>query len=286
MSSPPPPIASIYETEDDLTPVRVAQSWLPTQDRPAPPPLPPVPLAKKPESPPAKTAEPFRPTQRPPVAFLTVCDDGRTDGELIRLRAERFTIGRNTGDLLLPHDEQVSGRHVEITRQAGPGGWRWVVTDLQSTNGLFVRVSRAALSDRVEFLVGSGRYRFEAEVGPGNTVDYQPDAPSGSTRGWAIETASSPPALVELVPGGIGNRYVLTRPEYWIGTDSACAVARPDDPFCEPRHARVHRDGIGGWHVEHKKTTNGLWLRVPQIVAGKGCVFQIGEQRFRLVVEQ
>ena len=240
----------------------------------------------------APAASAWRPTARAPVALLTVCDDGRADGEVVRLRGDRFVIGRTEGHLTLPHDPLVSTRHAEVTRQQHGGTWRWVVTDLQSTNGLFVRLSRAGLSDRSELLVGRGRYRFDAPD-EGGTLDHVPGAPAppgGSTHGWAEAApgpglALRPPALTELVPGGIGNRIVLTRPEYWVGSDPACDVCRPDDPFCEPRHARVFFSPRGGWQADHPKTANGLWVRMPQMVVEKGALqFQVGEQRFRLRV--
>ena len=104
-----------------------------------------------------------RPGRRSP--FLTVFDDGRTDGEVIRLREPRFHIGRTEGDLRIPLDGRMSARHVEITYQNVGGLHRWVVTDLQSTHGLYVRVSRTVLADKAEFLVGNGRYRFDAPAG-------------------------------------------------------------------------------------------------------------------------
>src|SRR6185437_9364261 len=84
---------------------------------------------------PLASASPYRPTQRPPLALLTVLDDGKTDGEVVRLRTDRFVIGRTEGDLLIPHDQQISARHLEITRQRVNEKYRWVVTDLQSSNG-------------------------------------------------------------------------------------------------------------------------------------------------------
>jgi hypothetical protein len=42
-----------------------------------------------------RSATTFRPTVRPPVAMLMVFDDGKTDGELIRIRDHRFIIGRS-----------------------------------------------------------------------------------------------------------------------------------------------------------------------------------------------
>src|SRR5207244_10706659 len=120
-------------------------------------------------------SNPYRPTIRPPIALLTVFDDGKTEGQVIRLRGERFIIGRSEGDLLIPHDELISGRHVEITRHRLGNEHRWVITDLQTRNGLFIRVSRTVLTDKSEFLVGNGRYRFEAANSelPG-TVDFVP----------------------------------------------------------------------------------------------------------------
>ncbi len=241
-----------------------------------------------PQPAPVHKSVPFRPTRRPPVATLVVYDDGRTDGEAIHLRAARFVIGRTEGDLVIPHDDLISTRHVEITRQQVGGLWRWAITDLQSTNGLFIRVTRTVLADRTELLVGGGRYRFDAPgADPAGTLDHLPGdpPPAGSTHGWGDEPAPiRPPALTELTPGGIGNRVVLTRSEYWIGTDPACAVNRPDDPFCEPKHCRIFRGSNGAWHADHPKTLNGLWYRVPQVVVDRTIQFQIGEQRFRLRV--
>src|SRR5258708_5608129 len=99
------------------------------------------------------------------MAVLTALDDGRSDGEQFRLRDGRFVIGRSDGDLVIPHDGTISSRHVEITRQALGGQQRWVITDLQSTNGMFVRVSRTPLADKSELLVGKGRYRLLAPTG-------------------------------------------------------------------------------------------------------------------------
>lgn len=236
---------------------------------------------------PAKS-QAFRPLVRPPMAVLTVYDDGKSDGRVIRIMDNRFLIGRSEGDLLIPHDELISSRHLEITRLQVGGGWRWTLTDLQSTNGLYVRVSRTTLADRSEILVGSGRYRFDAPSGqPEGTVDHMPgDLPShGSTRGWAGQASPLlPPALTELIGGTVGNRILLMLPEYWIGSDPNCSICRQGDPFCEPRQTRIFRNAAGVWNAEHPKTLNGLWNRVAQVAVQNAVQFQIGEQRFRLTV--
>ena len=230
------------------------------------------------DHPPARTA-------RPPIANLTVFDDAKSEGEVVRIRTDRFVIGRSEGDLRIPHDELISARHVEVTRLRVGEAYRWVITDLQATNGLFVRVSRTVLADKAEFLVGKGCYRFEAptSVAP-NTVDFlPPDTPPASTRPWEVRSPTpEQPVLVELLAGTSGARIPLTNAEYWIGSDPVCAICRKGDPFVEPRHVRLYRDASGAWHAQNNKSANGLWYRVPQIMVDDACLFQIGEQRLRL----
>jgi pSer/pThr/pTyr-binding forkhead associated (FHA) protein len=189
------------------------------------------------------------------------------------------------GDLLIPHDQQISARHIEITRQRAGDKYRWIVNDLQSSNGLFLRVSRTALADKAEFLAGTARYRFE---GPGSnlpeTVDALPaDALHGGTQPLGIDAATLlHAALVELIGGKVLSRLPLTKAEYWIGSDPTCAICRSGDPFIELRHIRLYREANGSWHAQNNKTANGLWLKVPQVTVTDSCSFQIGEQRFRL----
>jgi pSer/pThr/pTyr-binding forkhead associated (FHA) protein len=244
--------------------------------------VPPEPVALRP-------AIPFRPMARPKVAMLTVCDDGKSDGEVIRIRGHRFIIGRTEGDLFIPIDGRISARHVEITLQTiGGVHHRWVITDLQSTHGLFVRVSRTRLDDQAEFLVGSGRYRLDApQYAAGvNTDDLANEPGFSQTHGWAdVTSPHRPPALTELLGHEIGNRVLLVKPEYWIGADPTCAICRADDPFCEPRHVRLYRKANGAWHAENNKTQNGLWVRMSQITVESLAQFQIGEQRFQLRVK-
>lgn len=229
----------------------------------------------------------YHPYLRPSVATLCVLDDGKPEGEIIRVRSDRFIIGRTEGDLLLPHDSLISSRHVEISRQRIGEQFRWVITDLQTTNGLFVRVSRTMLTDKCEFLVGSGRYRFEApKAAHLNAADHlKSNVQPGMTRPWGMDVAPSLcPVLVDVTAGQDGERLTLNKPECWIGSDPSCSIRRAVDPFVEPRHARLYRDEKGNWQAHHNKTLNGLWLRVPQVTVQDSCRFQIGEQRLRLTV--
>src|SRR5688572_15447617 len=102
----------------------------------------------------ADDTTPFRPTARPPMATLCIVDDGREDGDVLRLRGDRLVIGRSEGDLLIPHDTMMSARHAELARHFSKGRYRWYLIDLQSTNGTYVRAGSAPLDDGKEFLIG------------------------------------------------------------------------------------------------------------------------------------
>lgn len=72
---------------------------------------------------------------RTPTVVETHFDDGRRDGEVIRIRRDVTIIGRAQGDILIPHDEQISGRHAEIRRSEIDGEFQFTISDLSSTNG-------------------------------------------------------------------------------------------------------------------------------------------------------
>ncbi len=244
----------------------------------------PAPAAPAPEPEPDTLAD--RPQQRPPMALLCVLDDGKQDGEWVRLRGDQCLIGRVEGEVIIPHDVLMSSRHAEITRQKHKDGYRWVLTDLQSRNGTWVRIGNTVLRHQNELLIGRGQYRFEAaEVVSGPTtptVAAAPAVPAGGTMAWPSGvTAVGGSTLVDITPGGSGRRYPLTLPEYWIGRDPRlCAIAQPDDAYANPRHARLYRDARGQWTVENQRSVNGLWLRVEEIPLGGTCQFRLGEQRF------
>jgi hypothetical protein len=226
-------------------------------------------------------AETERPVLRPPTALLCVLDDGGSDGEWLRLRADVTVIGRSEGTLCLPHDALVSGRHAELVRQQGPNGYRWLLVDLQSTNGTFLRILSTVLRPDNEMIIGGGHYRFEA---PAPAPAANPSGAVPQTQPWSGAPAirSLVPSLVELSSAGPVNRFPLTLPEYWIGRDArSCAIVRPDDVLVNARHARLHRDAKGQWRIENNKSLNGLWLRVAEpMPLGGACQFRVGEQRF------
>lgn len=142
----------------------------------------------------------FRPTNRQPLAMLTILDDGsRDEGETIRVRDSRLTIGREKGDLTIPFDADISGQHAELRCQKQKGRFRWFLIDRKSTNGTFVRAFRASLSRETELIIGGRRYLFQLPE-PGNEVA---ETQALQTQAYRAPTRT---LLEQFIPALIGNR--------------------------------------------------------------------------------
>ena len=64
-----------------------------------------------------RRSSPVPPRLRPPTPILTIYDDGSEEGEVIRIRQDRFIIGRTEGDLIIPNDSQISSHHAESSNR-------------------------------------------------------------------------------------------------------------------------------------------------------------------------
>ena len=225
------------------------------------------------------------------MALLTVFDDGDDSGETIRLRAASFMIGRVEGDLIIPHDGGISGRHAELSHVGSRGASRgWYLRDLQSTNGTFVRASTVILFAEQEVLIGRIRFQFDPAATSAVPAAAPISGPADATRKWQGLSAKDiaalgKPSLVEMTPRGEGRRYPLAEPEVWIGRDPNQCTIVLNDATVDPRHARVHRDAKGRWVLENARATNALWVRAcRRFPIDRGGQFQCGEQRFAIKI--
>src|SRR5208283_55674 len=201
----------------------------------------------------------FRPVRRPSMAMLCLLDDGRQEGEWIRLRRDVTVIGRSEGEILIPHETEMSGRHLAITRQADKDRFRWFLNDLDSRNGSFARISKSILRHAQEMLLGGKRYRFNAASA---AVTQAPETASQGTRAFqSVQASDLIPSLVEITSHGEGQRLFLKQPENWIGRDPGqCSVVLANDMLVSPRHAKIFRDAKGVWYLENAGSRNGTWL--------------------------
>lgn len=224
---------------------------------------------------------PYRPANRQPLALLTVLDDGsREEGETIRIRDSKFVIGREKGDLSIPFDADLSGLHAELRCQKQKGRFRWFLIDRRSTNGSFVRAVRASLSRETELIIGGRRYLFQLPE-PGKEVA---DTDVLQTQAYRAPTRTMLEQFVpQLIETGVSGEAAATFSiggEVFIGGDSRCQVPIKDDPFINPKHARLYQDETERWMIEDQKSLNGVWIRVKKFAMDKQTEFLLGQQRF------
>ena len=224
----------------------------------------------------------FRPSLRPPVPVLTVLDDGSIEhGEDVRLRRERFSIGRTSGDVQLPNDPSISGTHAEIRRTAWKGGFQWHLHDLDSVNGTFVRCVRAVLHEKAILVLGARRFRLINPLRPdavplaGHDTNLMDGKHIPATVWPVLKEASTKPEAVS---------YSLRSDRLVIGRAGGGADIELDDPLLANRHAELKRLRDGTWMITAETTRNGIWVSVTAVALTPCSFFRCGEQRFRFVI--
>jgi hypothetical protein len=229
--------------------------------------------------PPHAVEQPYRPVNRPPVALLTILDDGSTTtGETVRIREPVCLIGRTEGSVVIPHDQSMSSRHAEIIREGAKPPYTWFLRDVGSTNGTFVRCDNAPLrADRL-LMLGSRRFRLHMPGGgpaalAGLHTAAEAHAANAADVPMLVETTvPTDPVCIRLV----GSRVAVGRP----GFDNHVEI---DDALLGSLHAVFTQAADGTWWVDAMPSRNGVWIQVHSVELTESCRFQCGEQRFVFV---
>jgi hypothetical protein len=224
----------------------------------------------------------FRPALRPPVPVLTVLDDGSMEqGEDIRLRRERLSIGRLSGDIQLPNDSAVSASHAEIRRTPWKGGFQWHLHDLESVNGTFVRCLRAVLHENAILILGSRRFRLRNPLRP---RAVQPSVLETNHLDGRHIPETVWPVLAEASTKAGAVEVPLRSERLVIGRAGGGADVELDDPLLANVHATLKRMRDGSWMIASETTRNGIWVSVSAVALTSYCFFRCGEQRFRFMI--
>ncbi|MCS6884376.1 MAG: zinc ribbon domain-containing protein [Acidobacteriota bacterium] len=92
------------------------------------------------------------------IPRLRLIQEGGGEGEIYNLTADETIIGRNSGNILFPHDGYMSGRHAKIVRK----GDKFILIDEGSRNGTFKRIDKETeLKSGDIILIGKQLFRFE-----------------------------------------------------------------------------------------------------------------------------
>lgn len=200
---------------------------------------------------------PFHPVIRPPMAVIKLYHDGGQSFNPYPIMSDRFLIGRQEGDLIIPHDVRMSSRHAEIHRRLESGAYHWYLVDQGSRNGTFVRAGRVALKNDDEIIIGKEYYRFISQNG-------------------AIGLAN--------VSGTPGEPWWFDSNTVWLGRDMPTGLSSlTNDEFVDKKHALLQLSSGGVWILKDTGSLNGIWYRVPEVELTRSCAFQLGEQRFGFV---
>ena len=227
---------------------------------------------KKVEPPPAEKTMLYSPAGAENVFKLVRRDlDGMPQEEYV-LGESRTTIGRAEGDITCPADAKMSRRHAEVRQEGG----RVLLTDLQSTNGVYRRLETArklAWGDVI--LVGNELLRFDPVAGPAEAT-ANPD----KTLYFGEEVKSGEFSLVD--PTGKVLRKIPVEKFPAVIGRGAVEISFPDDTGLEQRHAQVLERGDGLYLVD-MGTVRGVFLRIlAETELTEGDQFLTGEQIFEL----
>jgi pSer/pThr/pTyr-binding forkhead associated (FHA) protein len=216
-----------------------------------------------------------------PDAKLVVIGQDGTPGRSYPVPNGQCDIGRSQGSIQLANDMYVSPLHARIVYRSGA----FVVQDLESVNGVFVRLSgprELQTGDLV--LIGLEVLRFEtvseAEQRLGPAAD----------RGTQLFGSPAAPRHSRLcqrtVEGVTRDIFHLSRTETVIGREAGDIVFT-SDPFMSRRHAALSRDPrTNTFTLRDLGSSNGTYLAIHgEQRLSNGDHVRIGQHLFRLEVQ-
>ncbi|MFK8003441.1 MAG: FHA domain-containing protein [Polyangiales bacterium] len=233
---------------------------------------------------PAASAPPAAaPAASAPPAAAPAASPGAADGTLTLIRPDgsegdsfplgaTTTIGRESQGPF-SSDSYLSPKHAEFVLSGGAA----TVTDLESLNGVYVRIDRdtpTELTHESIFRIGQEILQFEsfgeAPAGPDGTVTMGSQNPGYFGR-------------IRLVTGrtSFGNCFPIGTDGMHLGRERGDVIF-PDDGYVSGLHCRIHSEG-GRVFLTDVGSSNGTFIRVDgHAHVTKGSLLLMGQQLFRL----
>ena len=252
-------------------------------------PVPSAPATPPPEPPPpavvALSAEASSGTLPPGPAraagrsgrLVVIVEDG-SEGRAFSLAEGRLDVGRTEGDILLEDDPYVSPRHARLRR--GENGW--VVTDLDSTNRVYLRLRKShPLRDGDLLLLGLEVLQFQAvsdgERGLGHAMQH------GTLLFGSPATPRRARLCQRTVEGVTRDVYHLFRDETVVGRETGDIVFTAD-PFLSRRHAAIRRNPVtSDFSLVDLDSSNGTYVAIRgEVGISDGDFLRIGQHLFRV----
>jgi pSer/pThr/pTyr-binding forkhead associated (FHA) protein len=210
--------------------------------------------------------------------LVSVRRDG-SDGEVFPISEEAVDVGRTSGQLRFEDDPYLSDRHCRFAIQDGG----WVVQDLHSRNGIYLRLTDAhQLRNDDCLLLGKQMLRFEWIGESERNI-----APAVEHGVMIFGSPLRPPwgRLRQMTVAGVARDvYYLYRSKITIGREDGDLIF-PDDEFMSRQHLSLSLVNNRA-QAQDLGSSNGTFVRVPdQPRINSGDMLRIGDQllRFELV---
>jgi len=225
----------------------------------------------------------FAPRRRPWYPQLIIVDDHSNEsGEVVRLRRDSFSLGRLGCDFSFPAEGLMSASHAKISlREIAADHWDWVLEDLSSSNGVFVRLPEFQLRPGNEFLLGGTKVKVHGDI----QLNQKSQEP---VPFWSVYVADA--EHIRRKPELEVCSYLFSQESFvvplrgkrlQIGRHAEAAQTLSVDPFVEALHVDIQKIDSFSWKLVDQKSLNGVWLRVRRAVLAQSTSFILGEQRFR-----
>ncbi|MBK8258550.1 MAG: FHA domain-containing protein [Polyangiaceae bacterium] len=219
---------------------------------------------------------------------LVVIEADGSEGMTFSLGDKPLDIGRSEGDILVKEDPYVSPRHARLIPDKGG----WIVRDLASTNGVYLRLRKPyLLQDADLLLLGQEVLQFqlvsEPEKGLGHASQH------GTLLFGSPITSRSARLCQRTVEGIVRDVYYVHRDETVIGRETGDIVFTAD-PFLSRRHAMIRRslarkEGAGrqasrwDFTLTDLDSSNGTFVAIRnEVTLIHGDFVRVGQHLFRV----
>jgi pSer/pThr/pTyr-binding forkhead associated (FHA) protein len=206
---------------------------------------------------------------------LVLLDEDGAPREARVLEESRAILGREDADVLLADDPTVSPWHAQLVlRRSGV-----FLKDLQSRNGVFVRVTReAALEDGDVILLGRQRLLFR------DRWDAPRKGDDGTVAAGSEPTAGPARLLLQLAGGDVGALYFVGA-GLSLGRDWGDVVF-PSDAGLKREHAELRRKNDQHWLRPLDPSAEVFRAIRAEVELQEGDTFLVGRTRLRVSLER
>jgi pSer/pThr/pTyr-binding forkhead associated (FHA) protein/ribosomal protein L40E len=208
-------------------------------------------------------------------AKLTLIRGDGEDGVSFMLAGEEHVAGRGADcPIHFPDDPFLSPQHVSFVYRDD----QLVVIDLDSQNGVYLRVTEAELTAQTTFLVGEQVLSARMATTPADAAEAD---------GTYFSCSMPRPALLEILQhlrGGVtGAVFRMETSVATVGREGN-NIDFPEDPFISGRHAEIRLEGPS-LSIKDLGSRNGTFVRInkEQVLRHGDYVF-MGQQLLRVEI--